>query len=196
MSETDVVVQALILLGNSVYSRRDLRRDNHLRFFNLQGLPLYRKMFFKMLVVNPARERIPNATAPLYRDTLAGILQHVRAEFPALVPKHTLIRMIPGAIARVGCVKGHISEEIMEKRVAILCPTISGDKKRILRDHLHATRDAWPLEIKPAEDSYFSQHDLCADPGVLFVPEQFREMSFADMETNLVRLKNIIFNSK
>lgn len=137
-------------------------------------------------------DMIHYAMSEEYRATLSGILEHVRLQFPALVPKHTVIRMVPGTAARVGCVKGHISEEIMEERLALLSQQTNGEEKKMLREHARERHTLWPIQIHPAEDPYFSQHDLGEIGGAMFVPERFRMMSFGDMETELVRLKNIL----
>ena len=137
-------------------------------------------------------DMIHYAMSEEYRATLSGILEHIRMQFPALVPKHTVIRMVPGTVARVGCVKGHISEEITEERLALLSQQTSGEEKKALRERAREKHGLWPITIRPAEDSYFSQHDLTDMDSSMFVPERFRKMSFADMETELVRLKNIL----
>lgn len=137
-------------------------------------------------------DMIGYSTTPKYHAELAGILEHVRKQFPSLVPRHVIVRMSPGTVARVGCVKGHVSEKIVRERIALLLPHTDKDKKKELRKALAESHCHWPLCVDQTTDAYFSQHDLLSLGGEMFVPDHFRSMPLGEMEAELVRVKNII----
>lgn len=139
-------------------------------------------------------DMIHYATRPEHQARLSEMLGHLHRWNPRLIPKNILVHMFPGTEARVGYVRGHVSEEIMKRKAYILEHSKSLDRvrKELIWKDAKEDESKWPVQIKPSIDPYFSQHDLSSLGGEFVVDEVWREMPIAGMRDVLVRANNLL----
>lgn len=70
-----------------------------------------------------------------HAEKLSMLLAHLRKWKPSLVPKNITIHMSLGTVARVGYVRGHVSEEIMRRKLMLVRDgdTLTSEQKKSLR---------------------------------------------------------------
>jgi hypothetical protein len=123
-----------------------------------------------------------------YQQALSCMLQHLRKWSPTLVPKRFLSHMYPGTAARVGHIGGHVSEEILQRRIQIIRGEnkLSKEEKSALRECAKDDNQVWPIEIDPRSTHYFSQHDLASYGRELVVDEFWKNIPMHEMRSMLV----------
>lgn len=129
-----------------------------------------------------------------HQKNLSLMLGHLRKWKPALIPKNILIHMFPGTAACVGYVRNHPSEEVMQRKVYMLkqAETLGGKKKRELWDIAKNDERQWPIQIRPATDKYFSQHDLASLGNELVVDDFWKDMPISSITKTLSRANNLL----
>ena len=139
-------------------------------------------------------DMIHYSTRPAYREEASKMLQHLRRWNPKLIPANIVTQMFPGTIARVGHVPGHISQEVMRRKIHVVRNQnlFSSDHKRRLWAEAEKDQELWPTKINSSEVHYFSQHDLASLGGELKVDEFWRDMSFEEMRNVLTRANALL----
>lgn len=138
-------------------------------------------------------DMINYATRPEHAEKLSEMLAHLRKWKPELIPPHITIHMFPGTMARVGYIPGHASEHIMDRKWFVLDhPGIGSDLKLKLREMAQNDEREWPIEIKPNQDHYFSQHDLISLDGKIVVNNFWKKLPIANLRDNLLRANAIL----
>ena len=134
------------------------------------------------------------ATRPEHQIKLSQMLEHLRKWNPKLVPEHIVSHMYPGTAARVGHVAGHVSQEVMKRKVYMLEHADSLDRvrKREIWEIAKDDERNWPVQIRPGVDPYFSQHDLALMGKELVVDEFWRNIPIAGMRDSLVKANNLL----
>lgn len=129
-----------------------------------------------------------------HQARLSLMLEHLRKWKPALIPKNILIQMFPGTAARVGYVRNHPSEEVMRRKVYMLeqSETLDGKKKREIWEVARGDEQQWPIQIRPATDKYFSQHDLASLDKELVVDDFWKSLPIASLTKTLSRANNLL----
>lgn len=139
-------------------------------------------------------DMIHYATRPEHQARLSEMLKHLRKWDSKLVPEHILVHMFPGTAARIGHIEGHISEEIMKRKIHML--EHSGSLNRIEKQKIwEIAKDderIWPAQIKPNIDPYFSQHDLVSLEKKLIVNDFWRNVPIASIRDALSRANNLL----
>ena len=125
-------------------------------------------------------DMIHYSSRPEYQHAMSDMLKHLRRWSTTLVPKNLVVRMFPGTTARVGHIRGHISEEVMTRKKQVLQSEgrMTGDFKRRLWEIAKDDEKNWPIAIRPNIDHYFSQHDLINFGHSFEVDDFWREIPF------------------
>ena len=139
-------------------------------------------------------DMIHYSTRPAYGKEASEMLRHLRQWNPKLIPANIVTQMFPGMVARVGHVPGHVSAEVMRRKVHVVRNQnlFSSDQKRRLWAVAEKDEENWPAKINSSEVHYFSQHDLAGLGGRLEVDEFWRGMSFEEMRNVLTRANALL----
>lgn len=139
-------------------------------------------------------DMIHYATRPEHQAQLSEMLSHLRKWRPNLVPKHILIQMFPGTVARVGHIPDHISEEVMGRKIYMLekSNSMSRTWKEKFWEKAKEDEQHWPVQIKPSVAPYFSQHDLARIGKELVVDEFWKNIPFSSMRETLQRANGLL----
>lgn len=137
-------------------------------------------------------DMIHYATRIDHQKSLSEMLEHLCGWSSSLVPKNITVHMPLGTVARIGYVKGHISEEVMIRRLRVArdLPEISSDEKRALRNAGADDEMVWPSQINPLEKPYFSQYDLAALGYTITVDEFWKDIPLGKLKDIFSRIKN------
>jgi len=127
-----------------------------------------------------------------FQGDMSRMLAHLRKWNPKLVPPTIVTRMFPGTVARIGHIRNHVSEEVMTRKVQALRSPPAGEWKKRLWEVAKEDEASWPIQVKPAQDHYFSQHDLLALGKELLVDEYWREIPLENMRETLARANSLL----
>jgi hypothetical protein len=139
-------------------------------------------------------DMIHYSTRPEYRERLTEMLTFLHKWNPKLIPRTIITRMFPGTVARVGHLRGHSSEDVITRKIDILKngDSYPKDMRKHLRDMAASDEGLWPIEIRPKEKPYFSQHDLMCYEGDLQVHEYWKDIPLEKMRDTLVRANALL----
>ena len=139
-------------------------------------------------------DMIRYATPPCYQESLAQMLRHIRCWKPELVPRHIAGHMFDGTVARFGYIPGHISEQVLSRKVQALTSHQQHTNEEKRAAVAAATHDGklWPNRINPELDPYFSQHDLAALGSHIVVDEYWKTVPFSEMHATLARANGLL----
>lgn len=139
-------------------------------------------------------DMIHYSTRPAYAKEASDMLRHLRRWNPKLIPPNIVTQMFPGTVARIGHVPGHVSEEVMRRKIHVVRNQNLFDsaQKRRLWATAEKDEENWPAKISASEVRYFSQHDLAGLGGKLEVDEFWKDMSFEEMRNVLTRANALL----
>jgi len=139
-------------------------------------------------------DMIHYATRPGHQEGLSEMLACLHRWNPRLVPRHLIVRMFPGTVARIGHISGHVSEGVMSRKVhALRCQgQLSSDHKRRMWDIAKDDECHWPIQINADREHYFSQHDLAAHGGEMEVDDFWKEIPLDSMRDSLLRANALL----
>ena len=80
----------------------------------------------------------------------------------------------------------------MTRKVQALRSPPAGEWKKRLWEVAKEDEASWPIQVKPAQDHYFSQHDLLALGKELLVDEYWREIPLENMRETLARANSLL----
>lgn len=139
-------------------------------------------------------DMIHYATQPEHQARLSEMLTHLRKWRPEFVPKDILIHMFPGTVARIGYIRGHHSEEVMQRKVYMLerSSSLDREKKRRVWETAKDDEHHWPIQIQPSIDKYFSQHDFASMGKELVVDDFWKNLPILSIKETLSRANNLL----
>lgn len=140
-------------------------------------------------------DMIHYATTPEYQENLSEMLQHLHRWNPKLIPSTIVIRILPGTVARVGHIPGHISESVMKRKLEMLQINNKEEfnsRRREIRKMAVEDEDSWPIRIKANKDHYFSQHDLMTHGGRIIVDDFWKRVPLDQMWNTLVNANALL----
>ncbi len=139
-------------------------------------------------------DMIHYATTPAHQAALTAMIIHLQKWNPTLVPRNFIVQMFPGTNARVGHVRGHVSEEIMQRKVmALRCyNNLEKKERKSLWEVAKSDESYWPATITPNTDHYFSQYDLIALEAELVVDDFWKDMPIDQMRTTLLQANGLL----
>ncbi len=139
-------------------------------------------------------DMIHYSSRPEYQREMSEMLSHLSRWNSKFVPKNLAVRMFPGTVARVGHIKGHVSEEVMERKKQALQRQgrMSSDFKRRLWEEAKDDEKLWPISIRPNIDHYFSQYDLFEHKDLFEVDDFWKEIPFEMMWDRLSRANALL----
>jgi len=139
-------------------------------------------------------DMIHYASRKQYQEEVSQMLRHLSRWNPKLVPKSLVTRMFPGTYARVGHISGHQSEVVMQRKLDALRNYNQDDshQKRLRWAAAEGDEQLWPIQIKPSEAPYFSQHDLADSGGRLTVDEFWKDVPIEEMRNVLIRANGLL----
>ncbi len=132
-------------------------------------------------------DMIHYATRPAHVARMKEMLHHLRRWSPSLVPKRFHVHMFPGTLARVGHIPGHVSENVMKRKLLALRygNGLEKEEKKILWEEAKNDDRHWPTWIDPLKGGYFSQHDLEAQEGKLTVEDHWKTVPISELKRAL-----------
>lgn len=139
-------------------------------------------------------DMIHYATRPEYQAKLSDMLAHLHAWNPRLIPKDFLIHMFPGTALRVGYIQGHVSQEVMTRKLFMLehAGTLTRNAKKQIVEEASQDEKKWPIQIRPHLDHYFSQHDLDLAGESLCTHEYWLDLPIWKVHETLSRANNFL----
>ncbi len=139
-------------------------------------------------------DMITYATRPEHQKKLGEMLQYLHAWNPKLIPEHLSVRMFPGTYARIGYIKGHVSESVMRRKLHALRyqKQLNSDQKRRTWEQAKDDERLWPVDILASCEKYFSQHDLLEQQSPIVVDDFWKEISLDRMRDTLVQANALL----
>ena len=139
-------------------------------------------------------DMIHYATRPGHQEKLSEMLSYLHLWNPKLVPRRISVRMLPGVVARVGYVRDHVSEEIMERKRDALSweKGVNGDYKRAIYKRAGQDELLWPIKITQDKEKYFSQHDLLLQKGQFMVDTCWKSIPLESLRETLARVNTLL----
>lgn len=139
-------------------------------------------------------DMIHYATRGEHQTKLSNMLRHLRKWDARFVPENIIIQMFPGTVARVGHINGHVSEEVIRRKIYALRRWSSLEKceKKELCKIAEDDERKWPAHIDPKAAPYFSQYDLSSHGGILTVDDFWMDMQIDSMRDSLLHANALL----
>jgi hypothetical protein len=139
-------------------------------------------------------DMIHYSTRRKYQDEMSEMLNYLHRWNPQLIPSSIVIRMFPGTVARVGYIPGHVSENVMTRKIHVLQyqSQLTSDHKRRAWEVAKDDEWHWPMQIKANQDHYFSQHDLLASGGSIVVDNFWKDIPLDNIRETLARANSLL----
>ncbi len=139
-------------------------------------------------------DMIHYATTPAHQAALTEMVIHLQKWSPTLVPKNLTVQMFPGTTACVGHINGHVSQEVMQRKIRVLQSynSMQGNEKRALWDHASCDNRLWPITIRPNVEPYFSQYDLAALNECIVVDNFWKDIPIDQLRTTLLQANGLL----
>lgn len=139
-------------------------------------------------------DMIHYATRQEHQEKMSEMLGHLHQWNPRLVPPNIVIRIFPGTVARVGHIPGHVSENVMTRKIHALRyqSQLSSSHKRHVWEIAKEDERYWPMQIKASKEHYFSQHDLLINGGSLVIDDFWKNIPLNNMWETLTRANALL----